>query len=312
MQRVRLTILLVMAMVVGHGLVPHTHPWDDPHGHGLTRAAYAQADLSCATVPLGALLGRPAPVWCYDPMEADAPTLVNGANSWLDEFNHGASLTALGGGYRTFEVGTIGRARHWRHADHWMVDVEGNDPDGPPPYDFGATMMRPDRTFRAINGTLVIEAEVAAGVVDYQGIAWPELVVTTAAAPTQLRPNGTYVYEAFPVTGRSGAASRPMGRRPAPCSTTRPAATRPRESGRSATSSAATPRGRSAPRSTAATRSVVPNVHRFCQGTDPDTNCRDRFRWEISADKLTLYVNGTRYMEHPGFDPEHPDPVRRC
>ena len=94
--------------------------------------AHAQTDSSCSTVPLGALPGQPAPIWCYDPMETAPSTFVSGANSWVDDFNHGASLSDLGAGYRVFEVGSIGRLRHWRHSEHWMVDVEGNDADGPP------------------------------------------------------------------------------------------------------------------------------------------------------------------------------------
>lgn len=43
---------------------------------------------------------------------------------------------------------------------------------------------------------------------------------------------------------------------------------------------------------------------RECSGTDPDINCRDRFRWELTKTSLTLFVNGVKYMEHtalPGF-----------
>jgi hypothetical protein len=33
-----------------------------------------------------------------------------------------------------------------------------------------------------------------------------------------------------------------------------------------------------------------------CHGTDPDTNCRDRFRLELTRDSLTLHVNGVNYF----------------
>ena len=301
MRRVRLSALVVSLLALAHVLIPHSHPWEG--GHEMPLAAYAQSDPSCSVVPLGALAGQPFPVWCYDPMEGDAPTFVNGANSWVDDFNHGASLTELGAGYRVFQVGSIGRARHWRHADHWMVDVEGNDADGAPPYDFGAAMMRPDRTFRAVDGVLVIEAEVAAGVVDYQGSVWPELVITTAAAPTQLRPNGTYVYEAFPNHWTVGCRLQADG---APT-----CALLDNTAGGDSTArvweishfQCGNTQGPFCTQKFGGHPSVVPNVHRFCRGTDPDTNCRDRFRWEISADKLTIYVNGTKYMEHSGFPP---------
>jgi hypothetical protein len=42
---------------------------------------------------------------------------------------------------------------------------------------------------------------------------------------------------------------------------------------------------------------------RFCAGSDPDLNCRDRFRWEISQNRLAWYVNGVLYMEHTDFEP---------
>jgi hypothetical protein len=164
-------------------------------------------------------------------------------------------------------------------------------------------MMRPDRTFRAINGTLVIEADVAAGVIDYQGIAWPELVITTAAAPTQLRPNGTYVYEAFPNHWTVGCRLQADG---APT-----CALLDNTAGGDSTArvweishfQCGNTGGPFCTQKFGGHPEEVPGVFRFCQGTDPDTNCRDRFRWEVSADRLTLYVNGIKYMEHSGFDP---------
>ena len=47
----------------------------------------------------------------------------------------------------------------------------------------GGTQMRPDRSFRFENGKLVVELDVAAGIEDYDGFAWPELTVTTASSP---------------------------------------------------------------------------------------------------------------------------------
>jgi hypothetical protein len=74
-------------------------------------------------------------------------------------------------------------ARYFRHADHWMVDVRGRNAPGAGS-NFGGTMMRPDRSFRYVYGRLVVEADAAAGIDGYEGVARPEPVVTTAPAPT--------------------------------------------------------------------------------------------------------------------------------
>jgi hypothetical protein len=304
MRRLRLVALVACIAVLAHEAVPHAHPWDAEHAHALPPVAHAQvSDPSCTTVPMGALPGQPAPVWCYDPMETGPSTFRRGANTWEDGFDHRLNLADLGPGYRTFDVGSIGRTRHWRHADHWMVDIEGNAPGGPPPWDFGASMMRPDQTFRFINGMLVIEADVAAGVEEYQGVAWPELVVTTAAAPTQIRPNGTYVYEAFPNHWTVGCRLQADG---APT-----CALLDNTAGGDSTArvweishfQCGNTQGPFCTGKFGGHPSSVPNVHRFCRGTDPDVACRDRFRWEITKDRLTIFVNGVKYMEHSGFDP---------
>lgn len=39
----------------------------------------------------------------------------------------------------------------------------------------------------------------------------------------------------------------------------------------------------------------------MCAPSDPDTNCRDRFRVEIARDAVRLFVNGTLYMAHAGL-----------
>jgi hypothetical protein len=42
-------------------------------------------------------------------------------------------------------------------------------------------------------------------------------------------------------------------------------------------------------------------VWRLCQGTDPDLNCRDRFRLELTKTSVTIYVNGTLYFQQSGL-----------
>ena len=50
---------------------------------------------------------------------------------------------------------------------------------------------------------------------------------------------------------------------------------------------------------------AAPGAARTCSGTDPDTNCRDRFRWELTQDQITLYVNGRKLMEHTAVAGKH-------
>src|SRR5262245_12769101 len=79
-------------------------------------------------VPLGALPGQPLPVWCYPTLASGPPTFSQGLNSWVDDFNHGLSLADIGSGYKVFERARgINKSLHWRHSNHWMVDVNGKD-----------------------------------------------------------------------------------------------------------------------------------------------------------------------------------------
>jgi hypothetical protein len=46
---------------------------------------------------------------------------------------------------------------------------------------------------------------------------------------------------------------------------------------------------------------------RTCNGTDPDINCRDRFRMELTKTSVTIYVNGVKYFEQRGLKVPFPD-----
>jgi hypothetical protein len=265
----------------------------------------------CSDTPLGAL--PPAkPTWC-SPTATGNPTFVSQGPSWVDDFNHGLANAALGPGYREFSFGSIERAQHFRHANHWMLDLAGVDEDGPGPWNFGGAAMRPDRTFRFQNGTLVVEADVAAGIREYAGTAWPEIVVTTAPAPTEIRRDGTYVYEAY--SGHWTLGCRLGAEGVITCALLDDTA------GGDATArvwelshfqcgnaGGSTYTGGCAS-SYGGHPSMVPGAMRFCVGSDPDLNCRDRFRWEISKDRLAWYVNGTLYMEHWDFPPNRQLPA---
>jgi hypothetical protein len=268
----------------------------------------------CRTVPVGALAGQPWPLWCYAQLNNGPSTHTQGANSWVDDFEHNLSLAACCPGYKVYnQVGSLFKAVHWRHANHWMVDLSGIDSDGPPPWDLGSVHMRPDRSFRfqdrgdGRGPVLIVEAEVAAGIEDYGGSVWPELIVSAAPDPTTCRPTSSCVYaydifanyytvgcrlqsEGTPIcafydnTGRGpGQGGRVWEISHFQCGNTGEAGCSNRFGGHPVT---------------------VPGAHRFCAGTDPDTNCRDLFRWELSANDIRLYVNGTLYMRHWNFTPE--------
>lgn len=313
MRRFILAAILLLALPVLHGAIPHTHPWDmSGHMVGMPPIAAAQAnDPDCQTLPIGAVAPAPEPVWCYDPQETGPATFTQGANSWLDEFNHGLSLSDLGAGYKIFDdASALYKVRHWRHNEHWMVDIAGQDADGPPPWNLGGSAMRPDRSFMFENGRLVVEADVAAGINEYQGNAWPEIVVTTAPAPTYARPTSTdiYVYDQFANFDTLGARLGHNGdiivalwdnteRGPGQGG-------RVYEAQNFQTAGAAVHFGgdRQTPERAAASP--------ICTGQDPDTTCRNRFRWEIEKNRWAFFVNGVRYMEFSGFPAEAQLPDR--
>jgi hypothetical protein len=199
-------------------------------------------------------------------------------------------MATLGEGYREFSIGSLYRTATFRHNDHWMQDVAGQAPGGvKPPWNIGTLSLRPDRSFVAQNGRLVIEADVAAGVSDYRGIAWPEITVTTAAEPTGDRADSLYHYDRFLGHWTIGIRLEPT---------------------RFPTLAIHPPSG---PRRTELSHFQEEGAHRFgggpfsselssawrvCANTDPDLDCRDRFRWEISRKRVTLFVNSVKYMEH--------------
>jgi hypothetical protein len=266
--------------------------------------------------PRGAL--PPAqPIWCAAARPQAPSTVKEGPNAWLDDFNQPFNNARLSDRYVTSTFGSILRAEHWQHNDHWMVDIQGHSPQGNPPWDFGGAAMRPDRTFRFQDGALVIEFDVAAGIQEYRdgGDTWPEVVITTAAQPDDIRPNGTYVYEAFPGHWTLGCRLAPD--RVITCALLDDSA------GGDATArvwelshfQCGNDDGSTYTGGCDYSFGGHPDVAdldgawRTCAGSDPDTNCRDRFRWVIEKNRLRWYVNDVLYMEHADFtsDRQLPD-----
>lgn len=266
-----------------------------PDGGSATVTAQSTACSPSETPTIGAIAGQPKPIWCQQ-RSSGTSTFTSGGNSWVDQFEHGLSFGDIGVGYRTFNsLGGILKADHWRHASHWMVDIAPSSSTA-----VGGVMMRPDRSFRWENGVLVIEAVVAAGISEYGGQAWPELVVTTASGPTQARRDALYAYEQF--AGHYSLGCRLQASREPICAMYNNSTGGVGQGARTFEISFFQHEGATV------TGGTAQPAWRVCQAVDADTNCRDHFRWEIRKDTLTLYVNGTKYMEHRGLPADHQIP----
>ena len=148
-----------------------------------------------------------SPEWCFA-HQSGPGTAVSGTNSWVDEFEHGLSHAGIGPDYKAYDwpqfmVGaSLNQTIHWRHNNHWMVDVQGRDADGSePPYNRGGALVRPDRSFRFENGKLIVEAVLAEdGNAGLNGDSWPEFVITTSPAPANpgRKNESAYAYGQFP------------------------------------------------------------------------------------------------------------------
>lgn len=252
-------------------------------------AADAQdARCTSATTPVGAL--PPAlPIWCIPAGPSGSATFQEGPNRWLDDFDHGLTNAPIGNGYREFQIGGTERFAHFRHNHHWMQDIAADRK--------GGVVLRPDRAFQFENGKLVIETDFAAGVQSYGGGIWGEIVVTTAPNPTGERHDALYAYDYFP--GHYTLGCRLQTDRIIVCSLFDNTSRGIFAGGRiwemsffqqvGSTSEGGGPWGEGDKR------------FRVCNGSDPDENCRDRFRLELTANSLALYVNDYRYFAQTGL-----------
>lgn len=249
--------------------------------------------------PIGAI--APAtPMFCMPLAAGVADTFVQGPNSWVDDFDHGASMAALGGGYRVFEaIDEIPRSVTFRHNEHWMVDLGPEFDDDA--YEQGGSYLRADRAFRFQNGVLVVEMDVAATIDEYEAIGgWPEIVISTAAAPTERGstpiPDEGYAYGHFRNAHTIGIR---LDQRVPIAALFNPGNTRTWEKSYFQTEGATNVGGYP---------EYAPGAWRTCRGSDPDVNCRDRFRWEIRRDSITLFVNGQLYWRQSDIPAAHQIP----
>ena len=241
--------------------------------------------------PVGALPEQPPPVVCR-PLSSGPSTFVNGANRWVDEFDHGLSFASMGAGYQTYEAAND--SVHWRHADHWMVDLVT---DGL----HAGAVMRPDRSFRFVDGKLVVEAVSAAGMDVYGNEVWPEIVVSAAPEPTFV--GGLYTFDMFPEGSTIGCRLQ---------SSRWPICALKANDGRAGSFGVGEESTRLYEISQfqvegdsvyggAPFGEELDEAWRVCRRSDPDGLCRDRFRMELTRTSLTLYVNDVKYFQQTGL-----------
>jgi hypothetical protein len=256
-------------------------------------------------VPLGAL--PPAvPAWCAG-LGPPVDTALRGGNSWSDGFAGGAIHGGLPASYRVFDsprsaaarATTVFRTEHFLHNGHWMVDIAGSGvPEGVyegSAKDFftgpnnGGGLMRPDAAFHFESGHLVVELDASAGILAYGGRVWPEIVVTTAPAPTSRETNGWYAAGLFGGYATVGCAF--PSDRLSEC--------RVYDADRiTAWLSAQSSAGALEVFGGTPTPGLEREAWHLCGAADADASCRDRFRIDLSRDTITIAVNGVRYMEH--------------
>ena len=294
------------------------------------------------TVPAGALPGQPKPIWCYTDYDNAPSTHIEGPNSWLDEFNHGLSLSECCEGYKVFDRDdlpsryddNVFKTKHWRHANHWMVDVAPRDqapnnctaPNFSGPCGDGGAYMRPDKAFKwedfgdGKGKRLIVEFDAAIDVEAYHNTgasAFVEMDINTAPVPTgdrqgmfgtpygyntflghwsfgcRMGPEFTIICALYNPTQRNSGTDDPDA-----------------ENGRVFENQAGIGGGAYEWGGGPFTNDIDPatglsldKVARGCKNTDPDTNCRDRIRAELSKNSIIMYRNGVKYYELSNLPP---------
>lgn len=256
-------------------------------------------------LPIGAIAGQPGPVFC-NIVNGGPDTSAPNENGWQDEFEHTLTFANFDNTtYRLFETLGVHQSLHWRHANHWMVDLA---PDSQAQAQannaVGGAMLRPDRTFRFQAGTLRVDTEYAAGLPVYGANAWGEIIITTGDHPVYNgNPNGEvarrdllYGYDMFPNHWTLGCRFQADSH--TTCALMENNAQGPTDGGRAWEISFFQIVGE-----TSVGGVSDGSSYRFCQAGDPDMECRDRFRLELTSTSLTIYANGTLYFAQTGLPP---------
>lgn len=298
----------LLALLVGLAACgPASAPVPPREPHARAAAGLAPDGCRAEVTPIGALPPA-APAWCQA-LGPAIDTAHHTAHGWVDGFDGGAVHARLPPAYRVWgdprsRPTTVYRTQTFAHNGHWMVDVGGR---GSPPgvyvesaADFGegphngGSLLRPDAAFRFVDGRLVVEFDVSAGIRAYGDRVWPEVVVTTAPAPTGNETNGWYAAGLFggaPAVGCSLPSDRL-----AECRVYD-------ETKIIASLSAQLTAGAASVFGGTPSTPALAVAWRRCGPEDPDDRCRDRFRIVFERDALTLFVRGTKYMEHRGLPP---------
>lgn len=305
----RLVVLSTASFLVGIALLLAGGSLSLPGGEGPgghEHTAFAQTQPCSTKTPLGALPPT-IPIWCHLPLTSGPATAIEGPNSWVDDFDHGLSNASFAGaGYRVFDNPDLTQSEEsagakihpsitFRHANHWMADVKTASEPGGQNNGYGGTYLRPDRTFRFEDGRFVVEFDFAAGILEYRGNNWGEVIVTTGPRPDSAT-HGFTLTDTDGFSNFRGHWTFGMRLKPSrdfndsfiinddldPATLKRPDYQRhlyARVGGGGPWTAA-----RDA-------------AYRTCNLTDPDIHCRDRFRIEFdkNADMITWYVNGVQY-----------------
>ena len=262
-------------------------------------------------------------MWCYEQAPAGGPTRILTEHGWLDAWdNDDVALQTLNDGdygYRVFEnfIAAPGRfmSRGFINSDHWMIDLVDLSPDRLS----GGVLVSPDRTFLFVDGKLVAEFDAAATSGMSGANRFYEIDVSPALEPTDRTVDALYGYGAFGYVGAvgcrlesgrnfvcamyddSGRATDGRCVGPEVCrdggavgSDSQPG--RVWETQGTGNALVGQVIGGYPQWPIPGTNMRVQDVWRSCAANEHDLHCRDRFRMEVSRDRVDLYVNGYEAM----------------
>jgi hypothetical protein len=311
-------LIAVVPSLAQQGPIPPSDPTCVPFG---------STHLISQNYPTGGLEPE-FPIWCYPQVAAGQPTANRGTNSWADSWdNTGPAIQTLRDhdyGYRVFpRLDDRFKWGSFINTDHWMIDLVDTSP-----YNLsGGVLVSPDQTFGFDNGTLVVEADGAAGANGMGGADhFYELDVSPASAPTDVTTDTAYGYGQFGGIGALGCrfqgdagivcamyddSTRTSGGLDVTCAN-HPCAT-DGESGRvwetqgaGTGNTAASVQGGYSSWPIPGTDLHVSDVLRTCEANTHDYHCRDRLRMELTRDSIHLFANGYPIMLIDGLFASNP------